>query len=308
MPITVKQREQRRRHIGSSDAPVICGMSPYKTTMADIFYQKMGSDADIEVTEAMKAGNRLEPAIIDYVCEVLGVESHRSNLSRISGDFRDKGICSANFDSWIRGRPREAIEAKYVGPAFADDWGEPGTDQVPEHVIVQTQHQMYVADLDRVYVGAAIARYRLEWAYYVVERHDGIINAMVDQETAFWRNHVLPKIPPEDSLPSVEILKALDRTPDKIVDIDSAIVTRWDTLRELRLGAERAEKAAMVILLNELGDAEAGDYGNPDRYFTYLPQKSTPVADMVALKRDGLYDKYVTQGTHRTARIKKRGK
>src|SRR3990167_10286820 len=56
--------EARRQGLGASDAPVILGLSPWKTPLA-LYAEKLGLEIEEpEQTEAMAWGLRLQPVII----------------------------------------------------------------------------------------------------------------------------------------------------------------------------------------------------------------------------------------------------
>lgn len=304
MPITARQRLARRNHLGSSDAPAILGLSPWRSR-GDVYYSKVLDAEDAEATEAMETGNRLEAPLLEFAAERLGVKLRR-NQHRVS-DGRDGGILAANFDALVCDRP-EAVEAKYVGPNAAGEWGQEGTDEVPDHVNLQCQHQMYVGGLSRVWVAAVVAAYRLEWRMYMVPRSPAIIAAMVDREIEFWRRHVTPRCPPESSAPSIEVLKLLRRTPGSCVDLGEEAAALWlqrEFAAEQRKNANADYEDATAKLLAMLGESEAGRL--PDgRMLTYLSQRSAPRCDVKRLRAEHpeLYSQIVTEGSHRVLRIK----
>lgn len=261
--------EARRKHIGASDTPAILGVSPFKNA-ADVFYTKGEYQTEEVTTEAMETGNRLERPLLAFAHEKLGVEIETDDLFRVS-EGRDGGIMSALLDGSIVGKP-EAVEAKYVGPAFAPDWGPEGTDQIPAGVVVQCQHQMYVADLERVHVVAAIARYSLDWCLFLVERNEPLIDVIVDADVRFWNEYVLPGVCPPDVLPALDTLKALVRVADKVVKVPKALVKELDRARAARSFVDGQVKQVEAAMLKALGDAEAGDYGDKDKWVTCFRQ------------------------------------
>lgn len=269
MALTETQRERRRHHIGASDTPAILGLSPWRNP-ADVFYTKGQYETEDVTTDAMETGNRLEGPLLDFAAEKLGVKIDRRGAYRVSRG-RDDGILAAHLDGPIVDKP-EAVEAKYVGPAFAADWGMEGSDAIPSHVIVQCQHQMHVAELERVHVVAAVARYSLDWCLYVVERNDPLIDVIVDADVRFWHEYVLPGVCPPDVLPSLDTLKALVRVPDKVVRVPKQLVKDYDQAHAAQSFVQKQVKRADAALIAALGDAEAGDYGDKDKWVTCMRQ------------------------------------
>lgn len=305
MPITERQRRLRRGHLGSSDAPAVLGVSPWRTA-TDVYWSKLVEDAS-EPTEAMKTGNRLEPALIDFAAERLS-RACRRNQYRVSAGA-DGGIAAANYDALIIGEDA-AIEAKYVGPSAADQWGPDGTDEVPDYVQVQVQHQLYVGELDRCYVAAAIAgRHELDWRLYAIPRHAELIGIIVAKEIAFWREHVEPRIPPTDGPPPLAVLHALRREPQSIVDLGpeaTAVIDSWQAAKlDLKAAEEACERLRRDVLAL-LGEAEAGRLSD-GRLLTFLQQRSGVKLDASALKaaHPDIYERFAREAKpYRVLRLK----
>jgi predicted phage-related endonuclease len=280
------------------------GVPCYGKTPADVYWSKLADDAD-EPTAAMKTGNRLEGPLVDFAVDELGIQVLR-NQFRVAGV--GEGIPAANFDALVVGKP-QAIECKYVGPTNNDQWGQSGTDECPDHVLVQCQHQMMVGNLECVWVAAAIARYQLDWVLYRVPRSEPIIKAILDAEVDFWNGHVVPKIAPDDSPPPLEILKQLRREPASTIQLDGAALETWErrkTFAEVKKIAEKDYEQATAEMLHLLGEAEAGLL--PDgSTLTYFMQRGAARFDVDAFKREHpeLYKEFASETSHRVLRIKK---
>ncbi|MCJ7777783.1 MAG: YqaJ viral recombinase family protein, partial [Sedimentisphaerales bacterium] len=168
MPITEAQRQTRRKYLGSSDTPIIMNLSPFKKTERDIYWSKVVDLPEDDAPDYMQVGNWLEGPIIEWAAGELGVQVNRvpEQLSFVSKD----GLFAANHDALIVGKD-EGIEGKYANGEMAKSYGDPFTDQVPDHVIIQTQHQMYVSELSKVYVALAVpSYYAVDRRLYIVKR------------------------------------------------------------------------------------------------------------------------------------------
>jgi len=299
--ITPEQREARRRYIGSSDAPAICGVDPDLTPF-DIWASKVYDLEELPAKEGPIArGNRYEKPLLDWLEVELGVEIER-NVSVVHAD----GLRAANLDGLVRGRC-EGAEAKFT--SLSHLFGPEGTDEVPEKVLLQTHHQMLVADLEIVWVPVLLARFgRIAEEKFKVERNDDLIRAIVEREQEFWERYVLPKVPPpQERLPSLEVLKRIKRVPGSVALIDPSLVDVWEDMKlAAKIAAER-EDAAKAAVLAALGDAEAGDYGDPEKWLTYYRQSRTDV-DGKTLKtaRPDVYEQFKRVTEFPVARIVKR--
>lgn len=286
MAITPEQRIARRRFIGSSDAPAIAGVDEHRSPMA-VYLEKVFEVADLPNAGPIARGNRYEPVLLDWAAEELGVEVER-DIFVPSWD----GINSCNLDGRVKGK-REGVEAKFTG--MGAEFGEPMTDQVPDRVIIQAHHQMYVAELDLVWVPVLLARFdRPAEVMYRVERNDDLVRAVVEMNRKFHVDYILTKTPPPLSgPPALDVIRRIQREPGTVVAIESELVRAWEAAKERKKLGEREEGSAKAALLAALGDAEVGDFGDPEKWFTYYEQK-----------RDGYT---VAPTTFRVPRMKRRG-
>ena len=211
--ITKEQRERRRSHIGSSDVAAIIGADPWRTA-ADVYWSKVGDLADDRPNAAMQLGNRMEKPILDFAEEKFG-PLHR-DVEMIDEEY---SLLVANLDGLLQDRC-EVVEAKYVGPRGVDNWGQDGSDEVPDHVFLQTQFQMRVADAAVAHVVAAIVRPEgLSFECFHVGRDEDTIDSIVTAVLGFWKHWVQTKTAPPKSLPSLETLKRIRREPSSVIEL-----------------------------------------------------------------------------------------
>lgn len=217
MALTEKQLARRRHSLGGSDIAVLLGHS--RRSVYDLWMEKKHGLTTFDGNDATEYGTVVEAGVADWAAEKLGVRI-RKNVFRAD----PKDPFHANLDAVVIDRA-EAIEVKSTGYKVDELWKEPGTDEVPHHVVCQCQWQAARADLDRVHVAAALTpsygsnRLRL----YCVERHDALIERLEDIGRDFWRRFVEGDEIPED-LPSMETIKAVVRVPNFEKKIDRDLV------------------------------------------------------------------------------------
>ena len=300
--ISPAQRDARRYHIGSSDAPAIVGVCPWRTP-AEVYWSKI-AETDDRPTPAMEIGNRMEGTLLDMAAERYGpLRRDVYQVAEISP------ILAANLDG-LTFADNENIEAKYVGPRHADNWGQPETDEIPDNVAVQVQHQMSVFGLQRTHVAAAIVRPNdgLAFCFYHVDRDQDLIDDLVTAEIAFWKQHIEPRIPPKGGAP-LEILTRIRRQPASLVDLPGEIAVRW--LQREKLTAEKKEKEIQLDectagILAALGTAEAGRL--PDgRLLKYAEENAGARCDVKSLREShpSIYTEFCHDTTRRVLRITK---
>ena len=260
MPITPKQLEARKHHIGASDSPAIMGFDPFKSA-ADVFISKVyDTEPNDNPSQAIQIGNRLEDSLTDWASDKLGIK-FRKNIGRVS---KEEPIFSATPDAQeFYGKPI-GLEAKTSGitnPAFdSSEWGEEGTDHVPNKVIIQVQHQMFVAELEKVYVPALIGGRGM--LIFEIDRNETIIAAIKEAGLAFWQNNVLLEHRPDDVTPKLEMLKSIYRDPTSSVELykpnQAVIVQQWLEAKTEFNAAKKIRDLAQADVINLLEDTEAG--------------------------------------------------
>ncbi len=260
MPITELERENRKKFLGSSDAAAVLGLDPYRSPL-DIFYDKTGQiipTGNDLVNDAIDVGNWCEEAVLKWFCA-------KKNLTPILNDEKNgnrrvhkNGVMAANFDCLVLGDDTQAIEAKTHGVISGwidESWGEVETDQVPERVALQCQHQMAVLPkVQTVWVPVLLGG--IGFRHYRIDRNQELISNLENIEMDFWNDHVLKGVPPEGEPASLETFKKLKREPNKVIDISKEIVASWLAAKEECSKAEAIKEEKTALLLSALGNAE----------------------------------------------------
>ena len=246
--ITEQQRIARRQFLGSSDSASVFGLDPFRSAM-DTYLDKTGADPGFAGNAATERGNYLEPAIVEWAREQIGEDLIR-NVLKTRGD-----LC-ANLDAYNVSR-QFIVEAKTT--TNVDEWGDPGTDEIPDRVLIQTHHAMHVVGYALAYVPVLMPVFgRFEFRMYVVKRNDELAAEVARRGTEFMEHNVRLGIPPSDSKPSLEVLKRIRRTPNKVVPVDSCLVDRWIVAKDAAMQAKDDADEAQAAILAALQDADGG--------------------------------------------------
>lgn len=225
-------RERRRRHVGASEAAAVCGLSPYATALSVWLDKVQPADGDDEPTERMRWGLLLEPAI------ARGYEL-ATGRRLVLADHYAHGrypFMAASPDRAIDAE-NGLVQLKNVGRPDAAGWGEPGTDEVPRHVLLQCQQEMECAQADfcdvaALFGGCELRVYRVEHSPQIIEDLAGILGE-------FWRL-VEARTPPE---------------PDWLHPTTPALLDRLHRPRagvEVELAAELEQFARFYQMAGEL--------------------------------------------------------
>lgn len=186
--------EARRTGIGGSDAAAVLGVSEFDEGPLDIYLQKIGAVPPKEDTPPMQRGRALEPIIAGIYTEQTGRKVRRQPMLRL----KDQPWVIANID-------RQIIRSGGEGETSILEIKAPGLQSfqrvrmygLTDDYIIQVQH--YLAVLG--YENADIILHNAErWQplIFTVQRDDELIEQILEAEERFWKDHVLPKVPPEE--------------------------------------------------------------------------------------------------------------
>lgn len=253
---TAKSKEDlgdRTKYIGASDVGPILGLSPYQTTY-DVWLQKTGRvpPVDLSDNKAAEAGTILESSILDWAEKDLGVIKRKIEI-RIPGlgfpltvhlDGLTADLC-----------PVEAKTSGLFSPLHTN-WGEPGTDSVPDFVAIQVQTQIIGCAGDMGYIPAFLGG--RGFSMYRIPSSKELQSMICEALGTFWNDYVIKDTPPEGGQASLNIVSQIYRVPESTIEIDPVLIDKYVVSSEAAKDATKIKNNAKAALLTALGDAEAG--------------------------------------------------
>ncbi|HYW37827.1 MAG TPA: YqaJ viral recombinase family protein [Terriglobales bacterium] len=183
--------ESRQRGLGGSDAAAVLGMDAWRSGL-DVWRSKVEPipEATDDENFLFKLGHLLEPVIAGLYSEQTGRELFIPEPEIITHLKYPEIVGSPDRLAPKDGR---VIELKSEHQ-FADKFGDPGSDQVPDHYVIQAAHYMAVANLDRCDV--AVLHGGFKFAIYQLRRDLEMERSMIDQLRHWWDAYVVKKIEP----------------------------------------------------------------------------------------------------------------
>lgn len=190
----------RKQSIGASDAPVIAGLSKYKSRFA-LWLEKTGQSEPDEAGEEAWWGTRMEP-LIEARLSSLGL----LELDPVEGCNEEQVMVRAPGWKWMTAtldlvaKGGEVWEFKAAGFHTAKGLEDGNAETLPESWILQAHHQMACAQVDHINF-AVFVGHRLNLYRFRVEHDEEIECGMLQLEREFW-DHVLERTPPSEFDPS----------------------------------------------------------------------------------------------------------
>lgn len=243
---------ERRKGIGSSDAPAVCNKSPWASPLA-VYLDKTGQLPDTRENAAMHWGTLLEPLIMQEYEDETGRKLEKVPLLR----HPKRPWMVASLDRRVVGGER-IVEGKTVGAFSTQGWGPAETDEVPDHVALQCQHQMEVSGINFCDVAALIGGQ--QFRIYHLERSDKVISVMLEIEEEFW-DRIQSKRPPEPNWfhPSTpDLVKALCVPNGSAIELgteEDGILAEYELASSTAKEAEGEKERAKAKLIYAMGAA-----------------------------------------------------
>ena len=253
MGVTQNQLARRSDHLGSSDMATLFGLNPFQTQY-DLWLEKTDRlDKGLPDKPWLEAGNDFEPIVLKKAARELGVL--RKNQYR---SLKGEGIpLASHVDAIALDYDGAPVEAKTNGLFWPtqEQWGEPGTDEIPDRVMIQCQVHLACTKASLCFVPALF--WGLRFSMYQVEADLTIREMIFKRAISWWQKHVIEDVAPEGEV-SLEKVRLVRREPEKSVPVSTDVVKLWRDCAAAASAAEKAKENALAEVLKALGDAEAG--------------------------------------------------
>jgi len=252
--------ERRKQHIGGSDAANILGLG-YGSSL-EVYLNKTTDPEPIEQNEKMEWGTRLEDSIRQKYGDESGNDVNRGNEYF---EHPKHAWMGCEVDGVIEGDPRGpgVLECKNVGTFMRDKWD----DKVPEMYLIQLHHNITVTGFTWGVLCVLIGGQ--EYRSFEYERDNELSAMLIQREGAFWKDHVLAKIPPDPTGNSADLIARLypNANDTELIVTDDVIGDALKTFmseRDLAKQHKEAKEDAEAIVKNYMGEASKGVYDDGD--------------------------------------------
>ena len=227
--------ELRKEFIGSSSAPIILGVSKWRTPFQ--LWQEMLDLAPPQFeTAAMKRGKELEPIARERLCNKLGVELKPRTFVR---DFMMSSLDGIDKDL------KTAVEIKWPN---INDHKLALEGKVPEHYYPQIQHQMMTLGLKEIWYSS---NFNESHADLLIGYDHEFCEKLFDKEKKFWK-HLISFEPPE----------LLDRDyENKDDDMWKTLAHEWKEIINLEKDLEQKKEDIRKKIIDQTQGKNCKGYG-----------------------------------------------
>ena len=285
MSLTAEQLEARKAGIGGSDAAAVAGLNPWCTPV-DVYLDKIGQAQPVEENDAMYWGSTLEDLVAAEYAKRTGHKIERRNQMI---QHKQHPFMLANLDRVIVGQDRGVgiLECKTAGAYMKDQWGEPGSDKVPQHYLVQVQH--YLAVTGYQWAKMAVLIGGRDFRIYDIPRDEDRIEALIKIEGRFWLQNVTDRIAPPVS--NLEDVKSLfpDSVEQEVTASPEIAMAAADlkVIREQLKQLKSMESVTQAEIMEFMGDADTLALEDGTKVATWKSQVTRRV-NMKSLQAAGI--------------------
>jgi len=177
----------RETGLGSSDAPIILGVSPW-TTPKELFERKLKIRAPQRSNSAMKRGQNLEPVARKIYEDLFGY-----SIEPVCGVHDTIPWLKVSLDGWNEAK-KVAVEIKAPN---RDDHLCALSGKIPEKYLPQCDHQLLVSGARTLHY-VSYSNYFPKGQDFVLVKHLPILEALealLEAEKEFWSWIINKKLP-----------------------------------------------------------------------------------------------------------------
>jgi len=278
--------------LGGTDIGAILGLSPYKTPLElwselvsgeppagrNLIHLRFGQHAESFIASEYERATDLFTA---EHSPTLFHKKHVFMFGHVDRFVLDRPDTPAVVDGTITAD--KLLECKTSSAFSKNDWGEPGTDQVPPLYLVQCAWYMAITECQSADLAVLIGN--SDFRIYTIKRDLELEDLILSHAQHFWHEHVLCKKPPEPiSVQDASILFPKEAPNSSVLaneEILQSITAYRQACTQSQTLSEECEKLKLEIL-KYMGHAEKLTLGSKT-LATWKCAKSSTRIDTKAL-------------------------
>lgn len=225
---------ERKNYLGGTDLAAICGLNPYRTAL-DVYLDKISDDISEETNAAMRWGTLLEDVVARAYSEDTG---YIVNIEPNTIYHPEHKFLGANIDRWV-GNKEFVLECKTAGFTKAKEWGDSGTDQIPESYLVQVAYYAAICDVPKVDIAVLIGGQ--DFRIYTYNKNKDLEDKIIKIGINFWNNHIEKRIPPK-CVNTKDTFNLFPQSNNKEILAQNDIIAKLEELKIAKMSEEQIQK------------------------------------------------------------------
>lgn len=307
--LTKSQLKKRHLGIGGSDAAAVNYKSKYKTAV-EVFKEKTDEEfrlkrqEEIEGRLEVQTGKLLEKVVIGMYERETG---ERVRVPRNTFVHPDHNFIIGNVDGLTKDK---IIEVKVLNYRRQQEFGDEGTDEMPDDYLFQCAHYAAVLGIKTVelvvsFLGGCNGLKR--YVYHKNEKNKKFEQRMVKREVEFWNDNVLANVPP-NAICCSDVLAIYPRATVESKEANEDIlmqVLALKKLKDMKKEHEEAIEGYEAKIKNYIADAKELRTTEGDLLCSWKDQERNGLdGKRLKIEMPEIYDKYCKSSISRVFRVK----
>lgn len=229
---------ERKSYLGGTDLAAIAGLNPYRTAL-DVYLDKTSDDIRCETSPAMHWGTLLEDVVAKEYAQVTGYDVEIEPNTIYHSGYKFLG---ANIDRWVDrwvNNGTHILECKTASFTKAKEWGDSGTDQIPESYLVQVAYYAAICDVPKVDIAVLIGGQ--DFRIYTYNRDKNLEEKLIKIGVNFWHNHIEKRVPPR-CVNTRDTFNLFPQSNNKQIAAKDEILTKLEELKIAKMSEEQIQK------------------------------------------------------------------
>ncbi len=253
---------ERHQFLGGTDIAALLGLSTYRSPV-DVWLEKTQQSRSQADSLILRFGRFAEDFVVQEYERETGLITARPNgitqhpqHHYLAGSI-DRLVVSDDASV------HRILECKTSHPRNSHQWGEPGTDQVPLHYLVQCLWYLILTQCEECDLAVLIGNN--DFRIYTITRNLAVEDLLLDRAIHFWEHHVLQGTPPIASSESNYRSLFPNGHPGESVEATPALMKHLQRLHEIHryMHQEEVEISAIKqIIMDTLKEADTLTFEN----------------------------------------------
>ena len=257
MPHTPEWDAMRLTSFGASEAAAVCGLSKYDQPL-NIYRRKIGEEV-VEQNDFMRFGHYWEPVGVKMYEHFKKVPVIAPQPAFIHPEH---SFIHATPDGLMPTLDDRPLDVKTTSWRRAGDFGEEGSDELPDEYVLQAHQQMLVMGTDKADMIVLLDCQNVKT--FTVNRNDALVEMLVEAITEL-RQRIINRDPPEphwEHPRTFDLVRSMHGLVEgKIIDVPAEAAAAWETSERLAAeikALEEQQEFYKAKAIHALGDAAVG--------------------------------------------------
>lgn len=248
--------------VTASKVAAILGVSPYESPRS-LWHRMRNELPNQPQTKDMSRGHYLEAGVLAWWKDQHNLIG--PVLTQHYATLPDMAWAAATLDALVTDDMGNTIVVEVKTSARADEWGSPGTDEIPAYYAAQIMWQLAMVPDAHFACVAVLLGPGLDLVEFVVQRDDDLIAAIVERCHGFYVSLMDDDAAPDldDHVATFEAIRALhpDITPAAEAELTREQAAEFLDSGDVAKASAARERAAKTVVLDVMAKAQYGVCG-----------------------------------------------